>query len=191
MAPDAGGDGAADVTCVHNSAPPPQNTHAQTRNNPLPHARDLLFHCQASGIVAPVSTSKGPGLDTYPPPISYPTGVANTTVVVYATPKAAGAGLAKTLAASIKAAVAAKGSCTLVLSGGSLPASMAGLKDTKDVDWSKVGAHARGAGGGAGRGTCVCVFRSRGGAHGWPATRHAHMCPSRPAWAHPAPLVYA
>lgn len=70
----------------------------------------------ASGTIAPISTSKGPGIDVPPHQFQYP-GEANAQVVVYATAKNASAGLAKSVVEAAAAAIKEKGSFTLVLSG--------------------------------------------------------------------------
>jgi 6-phosphogluconolactonase len=70
----------------------------------------------ASGTIAPISTSKGPGIDVPPHQFQYP-GEANAQVVVYATQKNAAAGLAKAVVEAAAAAIKDKGSFTLVLSG--------------------------------------------------------------------------
>jgi hypothetical protein len=74
-------------------------------------------HLMASGTVAPVSTSKGAGDGVAEPMFAYPTGEGDTQVVVYATPKNAAAGLARMVTETAAAAIKAKGSFTLVLSG--------------------------------------------------------------------------
>jgi hypothetical protein len=73
-------------------------------------------HLMASGTIAPISTSKGPGIDVPPHQFQYP-GEANAQVVVYATQKNAAAGLAKAVVEAAAAAIKEKGSFTLVLSG--------------------------------------------------------------------------
>jgi 6-phosphogluconolactonase len=79
----------------------------------------------ASGTIAPFSTSKGPGLDVAIHEFQYQ-GEANAQVVVYATAKNAAAGLAKSVTEAAAAAIKAKGSFTLVLSG-ALGACIAGM----------------------------------------------------------------
>jgi hypothetical protein len=74
-------------------------------------------HLMASGTVAPISTSKGPGIDVGVHQFQYQ-GQANAQVVVYATAKNAAAGLAKSVVEAAAAAIKEKGSFTLVLSGG-------------------------------------------------------------------------
>jgi 6-phosphogluconolactonase len=73
-------------------------------------------HLMASSTVAPISTSKGPGIDVGVHQFQYP-GEANAQVVVYATAKNASAGLAKSVVEAAAAAIKEKGSFTLVLSG--------------------------------------------------------------------------
>jgi len=92
-------------------------------------------HLMASGTVAPISTSKGPGIDLEPHQFQYP-GEANSEVIIYATERNATNGLAKAVAEAAKAAIAAKGSFTVVLSGGGLMKMFAALADIK-TDWSK------------------------------------------------------
>jgi 6-phosphogluconolactonase len=80
-------------------------------------------HLMASGVVAPVSTSRGAGGEEQgvpPHEFSYPQGEASTRVVVHATARAASLGLTRLVADAAKRAIAARGSFTLVLSGGSL-----------------------------------------------------------------------
>jgi 6-phosphogluconolactonase len=91
----------------------------------------------ASGVVAPVSTSKGAGVDVPPHLFQYPTAEGNAQVVVYITPQSAATGLAKSVAEAAAAAIKAKGTFTLVLSGGSLINSLGALADAKGIDWSK------------------------------------------------------
>ncbi|GBF94076.1 6-phosphogluconolactonase [Raphidocelis subcapitata] len=93
-------------------------------------------HLMASGAIAPISTSKGAGLGVEAHQFQYP-GEGNAQVVVFATPKNASKGLSKLIAASAAAAIAAKGSFTLVLSGGSVLNTLSALAEVKGVDWSK------------------------------------------------------
>lgn len=90
----------------------------------------------ASGTIAPFSTSKGPGLDVAIHEFQYQ-GEANAQVVVYATAKNAAAGLAKSVTEAAAAAIKAKGSFTLVLSGGSLINMLSSVAEAKGVDFSK------------------------------------------------------
>lgn len=76
-------------------------------------------HLMASGTVAPISTSKGPGIDIEEHQFQY-ADEANAKVVVYATAKNAAAGLARSVVEAAAAAIKAKGSFTLVLSGESV-----------------------------------------------------------------------
>jgi len=94
-------------------------------------------HYLASGALAPLSNSKGPGIDIEPLYFTYPSHETDTRVVVYETPYAAAGGLAEEVAAASKAAVAAKGSFTIALSGGSLIKSLSALISRDDVDFSK------------------------------------------------------
>ncbi|KAI8473518.1 MAG: hypothetical protein J3K34DRAFT_410985 [Monoraphidium minutum] len=94
-------------------------------------------HLMASGTIAPISTSKGAGLDVDEHQFQYP-GEGNTQVVIFATPKNATKGVAKLVAEAAAAAITAKGSFTLVLSGGSALGMLGGLEESKGLDWSKV-----------------------------------------------------
>lgn len=73
-------------------------------------------HLMASGTVAPVSTSTGAGEGVAQHTFQY-AGEGEAQVVVYATAKNASAGLAKAVTEAAAAAIKAKGSFTLVLSG--------------------------------------------------------------------------
>lgn len=73
-------------------------------------------HLMASQTVAPISTSKGPGIDLIPHVFQYP-GAHDAQIVVYATSKNATTGLAKAVSEAAAAAIKDKGSFTLVLSG--------------------------------------------------------------------------
>lgn len=90
----------------------------------------------ASGTIAPISTSKGPGIDVPPHQFQYP-GEANAQVVVYATQRNAAAGLAKYVVEAAAAAIKEKGSFTLVLSGGSLINMLSSIAEVKGADFSK------------------------------------------------------
>jgi 6-phosphogluconolactonase/glucosamine-6-phosphate isomerase/deaminase len=57
--------------------------------------------------------------------------------VIYATPKNASKGLSKLIAAAAADAIKAKGSFSLVLSGGSVLTTLSALAET-GIDWSKV-----------------------------------------------------
>jgi len=83
-------------------------------------------HLMASGTVAPISTSKGAGIDVPPHQFQYP-GQSEAQVVVCATSKNAAAGLAKSVTEAAAAAIKDKGSFTLVLSGKSHSAVVCSL----------------------------------------------------------------
>lgn len=80
-------------------------------------------HLMASGTVAPISTSKGPGVDVTPHIFQYPA-AHDAQVIIYATSKNAANGLAKSVAEAAAAAIKEKGSFTLVLSGELLSAAV-------------------------------------------------------------------
>ena len=94
-------------------------------------------HYMTSGAIAPLSNSKGPGIDIDPLYFTYPSGESETEVVVYETDFAAANGLADLVAAASAAAIAAKGSFTLALSGGSLVKTLGSLVGRTDVDFSR------------------------------------------------------
>lgn len=94
-------------------------------------------HLMASGTVAPISTSKGPGLDVAPPPFEYHNVETDASVVLHTTAASATSGLTKMVVEAAEVAVKAKGVFTLVLSGGSLPSLLAGLAGARGVQWDK------------------------------------------------------
>mmetsp|Transcript_40156 Transcript_40156/g.89089 ORF Transcript_40156/g.89089 Transcript_40156/m.89089 type:complete len:360 (+) Transcript_40156:81-1160(+) len=95
-------------------------------------------HLMASGVVAPVSTSKGAGVDVYPIPIPYYDKEGEGHVILHATSAAASTTLARAIFEASEAAIKAKGSFTLVLSGGSLVNSLTGLINYKQpIQWNK------------------------------------------------------
>ena len=82
-------------------------------------------HLMTSGEVAPISTSKAPGVDIRPLVFSYPSATAPVDVAVFEDAGAAAIGLADLLAAEAAEAVAARGAFVVALSGGSLVATFA------------------------------------------------------------------
>ncbi|PNW88555.1 hypothetical protein CHLRE_01g034400v5 [Chlamydomonas reinhardtii] len=94
-------------------------------------------HLMSSGTVAPISTSKGAGIDLVPHQFQYHDTETDVNVLLYVTPEKAQAGLVKLVEEAAAEAVKAKGAFTLVLSGGSLPSLLAPLAASKSVDWSK------------------------------------------------------
>lgn len=95
-------------------------------------------HLMASGVVAPVSTSKGAGIDIVPHQFQYHIAETNTLVELHTTADKAAKGLAEAVAESYAAAVKAKGCFTLVLSGGSLLNTLSVLTSVKSISWDKV-----------------------------------------------------
>lgn len=93
-------------------------------------------HLMASGIVSPVSVSKGAGIDVTPHPFQYHSNETDVTVLLYVTAEKAVAGLTKLVTEAAEAAIKAKGAFTLVLSGGSLPSLLTPLASST-IDWSK------------------------------------------------------
>lgn len=94
-------------------------------------------HFMPSGELAPLSKSKGPGIDIAPMYFTYPDTTTDTQVVVHETAFSAAAGLADAVAKASAEAIARKGSFTIALSGGSLVKSLSGLVGREDVDFSK------------------------------------------------------
>lgn len=94
-------------------------------------------HFMPSGELAPLSKSKGPGVDIAPLYFTYPDTTTDTAVIVHDTAFSAAAGLADAVAEASAEAIARKGSFTIALSGGSLVKSLASLVGRKDIDFSK------------------------------------------------------
>ncbi|KAI7837306.1 hypothetical protein COHA_008821 [Chlorella ohadii] len=94
-------------------------------------------HFMPSGAAAPLSQSKGPGIDIHPLMFTYPAGGNDVAVQIYDSDFAAVAGLAEYVAKASAEAIAARGAFTIALSGGSLVKSLAGLVGRSDVDFSK------------------------------------------------------
>lgn len=94
-------------------------------------------HLMASGVIAPVSTSKGAGIDVQEHIFTYPDGEYSAQILLYTQASAAYTGLGKLTADAAAKAISEKGSFTLVLSGGSLISGLSGLLGSKNVDWSK------------------------------------------------------
>ncbi len=88
-------------------------------------------HLMASGTVAPISVSKGPGLDVAPAPFDYPSVEGNANIMLFFSKAGVAQGVVKAVKEAADAAISAKGSFTLVLSGGSLLGFLAGLADSK------------------------------------------------------------
>ena len=94
-------------------------------------------HFMPSGDLAPLSKSKGPGVDIAPMYFTYPDATTETQVIVHETAFSAASGLADAVAEASAEAIARKGSFTIALSGGSLVKSLSGLVGRKDIDFSK------------------------------------------------------
>lgn len=95
-------------------------------------------HLMASGVVAPLSQSKGPGLDVAPHQFQYPGTEGDASVLLFFSKAGVAQGITRAVAEAADAAIAAKGAFTLVLSGGSLLGLLAGLADAKfKADWDK------------------------------------------------------
>lgn len=95
-------------------------------------------HYMPSGSLAPLSNSKGPGVDIAPMYFTYPGKESEkTNVVVYENGFAAANGLADAVAEASAKAIRNKGSFTVALSGGSLVKSLSALVGRNDVDFSK------------------------------------------------------
>lgn len=90
-----------------------------------------------SGNIAPLSRSKGPGIDIEPLYFTYPAGESEVGVTIYDNDFAAANGLADLVAAASTAAIAHKGSFTIALSGGSLVKTLSALVGRTDIDFSR------------------------------------------------------
>lgn len=93
-------------------------------------------HLMASGTVAPISTSKGAGMDVAKHMFLYPDGEYECEVSVYANSQMAGEGVMDMVLDTAQKAIATKGTYTLVLSGGSLVNTLKGLAGQK-AEWEK------------------------------------------------------
>lgn len=94
-------------------------------------------HLMASGAIAPISTSKGPGDGNVPHVFQYHSDESDVAVVQHGNVDAASHALAAMVQAAGAKAVEEKGSFTLVLSGGSLLKSLSKLAAVGDEDFSK------------------------------------------------------
>ena len=94
-------------------------------------------HFMSSGGLAPLSNSKGPGIDIHPLYFTYPAGESEVEVIIHESQFSAANGLADLVARASAASIAAKGSFTIALSGGSLIKSLEGLVGRADVDFSR------------------------------------------------------
>jgi 6-phosphogluconolactonase len=94
-------------------------------------------HFMPSGELAPLSKSKGPGVDIAPLYFTYPDATTDTQVIVHETAFSASSGLADAVADASAEAIARKGSFTIALSGGSLVKSLSSLVGREDIDFSK------------------------------------------------------
>lgn len=91
----------------------------------------------ASGVVAPLSTSKGPADGNVPHVFQYHSEESDITVLQHGNVDAASHALAAMVQAAAAKAVEEKGAFTLVLSGGSLLKSLSKLTSSGSVDFSK------------------------------------------------------
>jgi len=92
----------------------------------------------ATGKAAPLSVSKGPGLDVTPHPFQYPGVEGDASIVLHFSKSGVAQGVVKAVVDAADAAIAAKGAFTLVLSGGSLLGMLSGLAELKKApQWDK------------------------------------------------------
>ncbi|KAL6762174.1 glucosamine-6-phosphate isomerases/6-phosphogluconolactonase-domain-containing protein [Haematococcus lacustris] len=92
----------------------------------------------ASGIVSPISTSKGAGVDVQAHQFQYPSVEGDANIVLHFSKAGVEQGIVKAVTEASEAAIKAKGSFTLVLSGGSLLNFLSGLADSKKISsWDK------------------------------------------------------
>lgn len=94
-------------------------------------------HYMPSGLVAPVSQSKGAGINVAPLYFAYPSGDLDVTILVHDSDSAAAASLTDLIAKASAEAVASKGSFTLAVSGGSMVKMFASLVGRQDIDFGK------------------------------------------------------
>lgn len=94
-------------------------------------------HLMASGAIAPLSTSSGPGDGNVPHVFQYHSEESDISVVQHGNVDAASHALAAMVHASATKAIEEKGSFTLVLSGGSLLQQLSKLTSTGSTDFSK------------------------------------------------------
>jgi len=94
-------------------------------------------HYMASGGLAPLSKSRGPGIDIAPLYFKYPSNETEIDVVIHENSFSASNGLAGLVAEASAKAIAEKGSFTIALSGGSLVKSLSALVGRTDVEFSK------------------------------------------------------
>lgn len=94
-------------------------------------------HYMPAGTLAPLSKSKGPGVDIDPLYFSYPSEKAETQVAIYENDFAAATGLADMIAEASAAAIAEKGSFVIALSGGSLIRSLEAVVGREDIDFTR------------------------------------------------------
>ena len=90
-----------------------------------------------SGSLAPLSNSKGPGINIAPQYFTYPSGESEIDVIIYDNEFSAANGLADTIARASAASIAAKGSFTIALSGGSLVKALEGVIGRSDIDFTR------------------------------------------------------
>lgn len=94
-------------------------------------------HLMASGVVAPITTSKGPGLDVAVHEFQYHEAETEVSIVLHATQAVAVNAVTRAVTEASEAAIKEKGSFTVALSGGSLSSQLAPLANAKGVQWDK------------------------------------------------------
>nr|QKY14998.1 6-phosphogluconolactonase 5 (PGL5) [Polytomella parva] len=95
-------------------------------------------HLMDSGVVSPISVSKGAGVEITPHQFQYPTSEGHATINIANSKTEVSQLIAKTIFESAKAAIDSKGSFCLVLSGCSVPNHLDALSTIGGIDWSKV-----------------------------------------------------
>ncbi|GMH36484.1 hypothetical protein BSKO_04352 [Bryopsis sp. KO-2023] len=93
-------------------------------------------HLMDSGAVAPISMSKGAGMDVARHVFQYPDGEYECGVMLYGSAPVAAEGVSQMVLAAAEKSIAAKGTFTLVLSGGSLVNALGALAGQKTA-WEK------------------------------------------------------
>jgi 6-phosphogluconolactonase len=94
-------------------------------------------HLMASGNVAPISTSTGPGLGNVPHMFQYHAEETDTSVFQFSDFTSAARGMVAQVAALAREAIAQKGGFTVAISGGSMLKALSLFSQVQDADFSK------------------------------------------------------
>lgn len=94
-------------------------------------------HLMASGAVAPISTSTGPGEGNVPHVFQYQTEETDTSVLEFGDFGSAARGMVQMVSSAASLAIADKGAFTVAISGGSMLKALSHFTTAKNVDFSK------------------------------------------------------